>query len=188
LRALPPWAQIRRTGVLAVKKGMLQMWDAWGVRMPITVLQARGRPRPGERFGRTPSANQGRVHPAAAHRGPQLESVQVTGVKTPERDGYWAVQLGARDAKPKNVNKPQLAVFQANNVPPKRTLQEFRISDADAAVPIGPVPALRPWSTVALRANGGGRPQGSLEAARTGTPISAAHFVPGQLVDVCGTT
>jgi len=76
--------------------------------------------------------------------GPQLESVQVTGVKTPERDGYWAVQLGARDAKPKNVNKPQLTVFQANNVPPKRTLQEFRVSDADAAVPIGTWPTLPP--------------------------------------------
>ena len=45
--ALALWPQIRRMGVLAVKKGMLQMWDAWGVRMPITVLQVRRRPRPG---------------------------------------------------------------------------------------------------------------------------------------------
>lgn len=29
----------KRTGVLAVKKGMLSMWDKWGQHLPATVLQ-----------------------------------------------------------------------------------------------------------------------------------------------------
>ena len=61
----------------------------------------------------------------------------MTDVKQPKRDGYWAIQLGAIDAKPKNVNKPQLKVFEARNLAPKRVLAEFRISGNEAVIPIG---------------------------------------------------
>ena len=39
--SIPPaaWKQrTRRTGVIAVKVGMTQEWDEWGVRLPLTVL------------------------------------------------------------------------------------------------------------------------------------------------------
>ena len=36
-----------------------------------------------------------------------LEDCQVVSVRTAERDGYVAVQLGAGSAKQKNVAKPQ---------------------------------------------------------------------------------
>lgn len=47
---------------------------------------------------------EGRVHPATVlSAGPNT----VTQVKTDEKDGYRAVQVGFQDRKEKNVNKPQ---------------------------------------------------------------------------------
>ena len=40
-----------------------------------------------------------------------LENLQVTGVRTKERDGYTAVQLGIGKAKAKNVAKPTREQF-----------------------------------------------------------------------------
>ena len=60
----------------------------------------------------------------------------VVDVRTMERDGYVAVQLGAGKAKPKNVAKPQLGHFAKANVEPKKTLVEFRVSD-DCVLPVG---------------------------------------------------
>ena len=41
----------------------------------------------------------------------QLDNVQVVATKTVERDGYRAVQLGAGQAKVKNVSKPLARVI-----------------------------------------------------------------------------
>ena len=61
----------------------------------------------------------------------------MTGLKQLAQHGYWAVQLGALTAKPKNVNQPQRVVFEANGIPPKKILNEFRVSGKDALVPVG---------------------------------------------------
>jgi large subunit ribosomal protein L3 len=53
----------------------------------------------------------------------------VTNVRTVEKDGYTAVQLGFGDKKEKNLNKPQAGFFKKNNLVPKRTLKEFKITD-----------------------------------------------------------
>jgi len=50
----------------------------------------------------------------------------VVQVKTKEKDGYNAVQLGFIEKKPKSVTKPLLGHFQKSNVPPCRILKEFR--------------------------------------------------------------
>ncbi|HID61414.1 MAG TPA: 50S ribosomal protein L3 [Anaerolineae bacterium] len=53
----------------------------------------------------------------------------VTQVKTPERDGYAAVQLGFEEVKPKRLTRPQLAHLHKNQLPPLRHLREIRVSD-----------------------------------------------------------
>ena len=58
----------------------------------------------------------------------QMENLQVVAQRTAERDGYTAVQLGAGEAKPKNVTKPMRGHFARANVAPKRRLAEFRVS------------------------------------------------------------
>lgn len=50
----------------------------------------------------------------------------VTEVKTLERDGYEALQLGYEDIKEKHLAKPQIESFKKNKVTPKRKLVEFR--------------------------------------------------------------
>ncbi|RLD64245.1 MAG: 50S ribosomal protein L3 [Bacteroidetes bacterium] len=49
----------------------------------------------------------------------------VTQVKTVEKDGYDAIQLGFEEKKEKNTNKPQLGHFKKANTSPKRKLAEF---------------------------------------------------------------
>ena len=85
-----------------------------------------------------------------------LDEVQVVDVRTQERDGYTALQLGTSIAKVKNVSKANRGHYARVKVEPRRKLVEFRCSP-DAVVESGAV-------------------------------ITAAHFVPGQKVDVTGTT
>lgn len=59
----------------------------------------------------------------------KVDNCQVVSARTPERDGYAAVQLGAGRAKVKNVTKPMRGHFAKTKVEPKRRLAEFRVSD-----------------------------------------------------------
>jgi large subunit ribosomal protein L3 len=86
----------------------------------------------------------------------KVDYCQVVAVRTPEKDGYSALQLGVGAAKVKNVTKPQRGHFAKAKVEPKARLAEFRVSE-EAAVEVG-------------------------------AEITAAHFVPGQRVDVVGTS
>lgn len=54
----------------------------------------------------------------------------VTQVRTPEIDGYSAVQLGYGAAKAKNVNKPDAGHFAKAGVTPRKHLVELRTADA----------------------------------------------------------
>ncbi len=49
----------------------------------------------------------------------------VTQIKTVEKDGYAAVQVGFQDAKEKNTSAPLLGHFKKAGVTPKRHLAEF---------------------------------------------------------------
>jgi large subunit ribosomal protein L3 len=86
----------------------------------------------------------------------KLDGCQVVAVRTADKDGYSAVQLGVGKAKVKNVGKPMRGHFAKAKVEPKRKLAEFRVAP-DAVLEVG-------------------------------AEITAAHYVPGQFVDIAGTT
>jgi large subunit ribosomal protein L3 len=50
----------------------------------------------------------------------------VTHIKTPERDGYAAIQLGYDEHKERLVNKPDAGQFKKVAVKPQRLVREFR--------------------------------------------------------------
>ena len=54
----------------------------------------------------------------------------VTQVRTPEQDGYSAVQLGFGAVKSTSVNKPDSGHFEKAGVTPRRHLLELRTSNA----------------------------------------------------------
>lgn len=50
----------------------------------------------------------------------------IVKVRTPEKDGYKAVQVGYEEVSENKVNKPVLGQFKSSNVKPHRILKEFR--------------------------------------------------------------
>ena len=50
----------------------------------------------------------------------------ITQVKTPETDGYNALQLGFEEQKESRVNQPKMGHFKKAKVSPKKKLVEFR--------------------------------------------------------------
>jgi large subunit ribosomal protein L3 len=86
----------------------------------------------------------------------KVDNCQVVAVRTTERDGYSAVQVGVGKAKVKNVSKAERERFAKAQVEPKKKLVEFRVSE-DALLEVG-------------------------------VELSTEHFLPGQFVDVTGTS
>lgn len=54
----------------------------------------------------------------------------VTQLRTPEKDGYQAVQIAAGAIDPRKVNQPASGHFKAAGVTPRRHLAEVRTADA----------------------------------------------------------
>lgn len=65
-----------------------------------------------------------------------VENCQVTAVRTQDKDGYTAVQLGAGFRKEKNISKALRGHLAKANVEAKMKLGEFRVSD-DALLDLG---------------------------------------------------
>ncbi|MCD8144914.1 MAG: 50S ribosomal protein L3 [Oscillospiraceae bacterium] len=51
--------------------------------------------------------------------------------KTPEKDGYTAVQLGFQDVAEKKLTKPELGHLKKAGVAPKKVLKEFQLDNSD---------------------------------------------------------
>lgn len=111
----------------------------------------------------------------------------VIQVKTKERDGYDAVQLGYQEQKEKRATKPMQGHFKKANAAPHRILREFRDFDAEvkegdeirvdtfAAGDIVKVAGLskgRGFAGVVKRWNFGGGPKTHGQSDRLRTPGS----------------
>ena len=59
----------------------------------------------------------------------KLDGCAVVGVRTQEKDGYTAVQLGSGFAKAKNTNKAERGQFAKAEIEPRRKVAEFRVDD-----------------------------------------------------------
>jgi large subunit ribosomal protein L3 len=77
--------------------------------------------------------------------------------RTPERDGYAAIQVGFGEVKERKVNRPMRGHFARAGVRPRRLLREFRVEDPD-----------------------------DLAAYQVGQELRADLFRPGEYVDVIG--
>lgn len=83
---------------------------------------------------------------------------RVTTLKTPERDGYRAVQVTVGQARANRLGKPEAGHFAAAKVEPGEGLWEFRLADGEG------------------------------EELAAGAEIKVDLFTAGQLVDVTGTS
>ena len=62
----------------------------------------------------------------------EVEPNVVTQIKTTDKDGYDAIQLGAFDKKVKSSNKPEMGHVKKANTQPKRFLKEIRGIDTSS--------------------------------------------------------
>ena len=81
----------------------------------------------GEKVGMTQVwDDQNRAIPVTLVR---VAPVRVVQVKTPDHDGYSALQVTFGSVKPSRLNKPELGHFAKANVEPGRQLVELRVDD-----------------------------------------------------------
>src|SRR5271168_3656711 len=83
----------------------------------------------------------------------------VTRIRTPEVDGYSAVQLAYGEISPRKINKPLAGQYAVAGVNPRRHLAEFRLDDEAAAADY-----------------------------QVGQELTAEIFAAGNYVDVTGTS
>jgi large subunit ribosomal protein L3 len=85
----------------------------------------------------------------------------ITRVKTPDSDGYTALQVTTGAVKPSRVSRPDAGQYAAASTEPGEGLFEFRVETEEEA---------------------------QLETLTPGTAITVERFQEGQLVDVTGTS
>lgn len=83
----------------------------------------------------------------------------VTQIRTPERDGYSAVQLGYEEVEPRKLTKPQQGHLKASGGKMLRFLREFSADDPQAHKPgeVVTVELFRPGQKVDISGTSKGR-------------------------------
>lgn len=67
----------------------------------------------------------------------EVDRVQVVDVRTKEKNGYFAVQLGYGARKFSNVTRPMLGHFSRASVAPKSHVAEFQVRNKKGLLPLG---------------------------------------------------
>jgi len=67
----------------------------------------------------------------------KLDSLQVIGKRTNDKDGHSAVVLGAKNIKASKINKAQRSVFAKGKIEPKAHIKEFRLTNESEMPEIG---------------------------------------------------
>jgi large subunit ribosomal protein L3 len=83
----------------------------------------------GHKLGMTQVWNEDRIVPVTVV---QAGPCRVVQLKTPERDGYSAIQIAFGDTKPSRLTRPELGHLAAAGAPPARHLAELRVDDLSA--------------------------------------------------------
>ncbi len=89
----------------------------------------------GKKIGMTQVFDEtGKVHPVTVvEAGPCV----VLAIKTPETDGYNAVQLGFEDVKPQRAKKPQVGHAAKAKARPKKRVRELRVDNGAVEAELG---------------------------------------------------
>ncbi|XOZ33261.1 50S ribosomal protein L3 [Halomonadaceae bacterium KBTZ08] len=87
----------------------------------------------------------------------EVDSNRVTEIKTPERDGYRAVQVTTGARRANRINKPEAGHFAKNGVEAGRSLWEFRLQEQTEEAELKP-----------------------------GSELDVSQFEDGQAIDVTG--
>ncbi|MGH3159770.1 MAG: 50S ribosomal protein L3 [Streptosporangiaceae bacterium] len=101
----------------------------------------------------------------------------VTAVRTPDADGYSAVQLGYGEIDPRRVNKPEAGHFARAGVTPRRYLVELR-TDGAAQYTLGQevdASAFQPGELVDVTARSKGKGTAGVMKRHGFRGLSASH-------------
>ena len=101
----------------------------------------------------------------------------VTQVKTLERDGYAAVQLGFGQVQARKLSKSVAGHLAKSGTEPKQVLREFRLED-----PTGKLAEAEPQ----VDAKKEEKPEASQVELKPGAKVTVELFKPGDRVDVTG--
>lgn len=55
----------------------------------------------------------------------------ITDIRTEEKNGYKAIQVGWLEVKESKLTKPVLGIFKKNNITPRKYLKEFRVENLE---------------------------------------------------------
>lgn len=99
----------QRTGLIATKVGMISDWNEWNVMLPLTILQIED--------NQVVQVKKRIVQKAGLLKEGESKTFDA-----------FSLQIGAINTKPTRVTKPLLGHFEKANVPPKRVLMDFDVT------------------------------------------------------------